>query len=182
MKLARAFLVLALGAAWSGCETESASVDGGSSDAGLRPSADCLVDPVIQSTADGVEFVRTPDACFEGLPGWPFAPEYVEIDGLRQAYVEDHLGRRQALEAHRALGPDRDRIEPVPGPDARGHGIPLGGPADEPRVVDRRRHDRAVEPATGEFGDELVGEIFAHDQFELRCSFLERADQAWNER
>jgi pimeloyl-ACP methyl ester carboxylesterase len=39
-------------------------------------------------TDAGVEFARTPDACFENLPDWPYEPQYVEIDGLRQAYVE----------------------------------------------------------------------------------------------
>jgi len=33
--------------------------------------------------------VRTPEACFEGLPGWPFEAKYVEIDGLRQAYADE---------------------------------------------------------------------------------------------
>ncbi|MFN3199479.1 MAG: haloalkane dehalogenase [Bradymonadia bacterium] len=49
----------------------------------------CDAEPVIRTTAAGVEFVRTPDACFEGLPGWPFEAEYVEIDGLRQGYVDE---------------------------------------------------------------------------------------------
>jgi pimeloyl-ACP methyl ester carboxylesterase len=40
-------------------------------------------------TAAGVEFVRTPDECFKDLPDFPFKPKYVEIDGLRQAYVEE---------------------------------------------------------------------------------------------
>jgi haloalkane dehalogenase len=40
------------------------------------------------TTEASVEFVRTPDACFENLPDWPYAPQYIEIDGLRQAYVE----------------------------------------------------------------------------------------------
>ena len=40
------------------------------------------------TTDDGVEFVRTPDACFEGLPDWPYPPQYVEIQGLRQGYVD----------------------------------------------------------------------------------------------
>jgi hypothetical protein len=26
---------------------------------------------------------RTPDSCFESLPGYHFAPHYVEQDGLR---------------------------------------------------------------------------------------------------
>jgi haloalkane dehalogenase len=40
------------------------------------------------TSADGVEFVRTPDVCFENLPDWPYEAQYVEIDGLRQAYVD----------------------------------------------------------------------------------------------
>jgi haloalkane dehalogenase len=52
--------------------------------------APCLegVDVDIMTTEAGVEFVRTPDACFENLPDWPYEPQYVEIDGLRQAYVD----------------------------------------------------------------------------------------------
>jgi haloalkane dehalogenase len=36
--------------------------------------------------------VRTPDARFDGLPGFPFAPRYVEQDGLRMHYVEEGTG------------------------------------------------------------------------------------------
>jgi len=52
--------------------------------------AACLegVEVEIMTTQAGVEFVRTPDACFEDLPDWPYAPQYIEIDGLRQAYVD----------------------------------------------------------------------------------------------
>jgi haloalkane dehalogenase len=52
--------------------------------------AACLegVDVEIMTTEAGIEFVRTPDACFENLPDWPYEPQYVEIDGLRQAYVD----------------------------------------------------------------------------------------------
>ena len=49
----------------------------------------CDADPEVMTTADGVDFVRTPDACFEGLPDWPYEAQYVEIDGLRQAYVDE---------------------------------------------------------------------------------------------
>jgi haloalkane dehalogenase len=48
----------------------------------------CDAEPELLRTADSVEFVRTPDSCFAGLPNWPYEPKYVEIDGLRQAYVE----------------------------------------------------------------------------------------------
>ena len=45
-----------------------------------------LIDTLV--TADGVPFVRTPEACFQNLPDWPYAYQYVEMDGLRQAYAE----------------------------------------------------------------------------------------------
>ena len=49
----------------------------------------CDGEPEIMTTSTGVEFVRTPDSCFDGLPDWPYEPHYVEIDGLRQAYVDE---------------------------------------------------------------------------------------------
>lgn len=49
----------------------------------------CEAEPVMRSTPSGVEFVRTPDSCFDGLTDWPYAPRYAEIDGLRQAYVDE---------------------------------------------------------------------------------------------
>jgi haloalkane dehalogenase len=36
-----------------------------------------------------MDFVRTPDERFANLPGYPFAPHYVEIDGLRMHYVDE---------------------------------------------------------------------------------------------
>lgn len=38
--------------------------------------AACLegVDVEVMTTEAGVEFVRTPDACFENLPDWPYEP------------------------------------------------------------------------------------------------------------
>jgi haloalkane dehalogenase len=33
--------------------------------------------------------LRTPEARFDGLTGWPYAPRYREIDGLRQHYVDE---------------------------------------------------------------------------------------------
>ena len=35
------------------------------------------------------EFLRTPDHRFENLPDYDFAPNYVEIDGLRMHYVDE---------------------------------------------------------------------------------------------
>jgi haloalkane dehalogenase len=36
-----------------------------------------------------VEILRTPDDRFAGLPGYPFAPHYVEVDGVRIHYVDE---------------------------------------------------------------------------------------------
>jgi haloalkane dehalogenase len=36
-----------------------------------------------------METLRTPDARFEGLPGYPFAPHYVEVGGLRVHCVDE---------------------------------------------------------------------------------------------
>ena len=35
---------------------------------------------------------RTPDECFDGLPGYPLAPNYVEQDGLRLHYLDEGEG------------------------------------------------------------------------------------------
>jgi haloalkane dehalogenase len=43
-----------------------------------------------------LEILRTPDHRFEGLPDWPFAPHYVEVDGLRMHAVDE--GPRGAAE------------------------------------------------------------------------------------
>lgn len=56
---------------------------------GPRDARSCDASPSVRTTADGVEFVRTPDSCFDGLPGWPYSSRYVVIDGLRQAYVDE---------------------------------------------------------------------------------------------
>jgi len=40
-----------------------------------------------------MDALRTPDERFAGLPGWPFPPRYVEVDGLRMHYVEEGKGR-----------------------------------------------------------------------------------------
>jgi len=36
-----------------------------------------------------MEMLRTPEERFAGLPGWPFAPRYLEVDGLRLHYVDE---------------------------------------------------------------------------------------------
>jgi haloalkane dehalogenase len=66
--------------------SDGAPADGALAD-GAAPA--CNSEPVLRKTTDGIEFVRTPEACFDGIPNFPYEPKYVEIDGLRQAYVED---------------------------------------------------------------------------------------------
>lgn len=58
------------------------------SGAAAQETPDCTADLPVMTTPAGVDFVRTPDACFENLPDWPYEAQYVEIDGLRQGYVE----------------------------------------------------------------------------------------------
>ncbi len=48
----------------------------------------CNAEPEVMMADDGVAFVRTPDACFENLTDWDYEPQYIEIDGLRQGYVD----------------------------------------------------------------------------------------------
>ena len=59
------------------------------SDKGDGTASECDSEPEIMVTEDGVQFVRTPDACFQNLPNFPYEARYVEIDGLRQGYVDE---------------------------------------------------------------------------------------------
>lgn len=36
-----------------------------------------------------MESLRTPDECFAHLPGYAFAPHYLEADGLRIHYIDE---------------------------------------------------------------------------------------------
>ena len=42
-----------------------------------------------QNTANGISFVRTPEERFANLVDFPYEPNYVEIDGLRMAYIDE---------------------------------------------------------------------------------------------
>ncbi len=43
----------------------------------------------VQMTASTVPFLRTPDVNFAGLDDFPFAPHYLEIEGLRMHYLDE---------------------------------------------------------------------------------------------
>jgi len=42
----------------------------------------------VMTTADGVDFLRAPDAAFTDLPDYPFEPHYLPVEGLRMHYVD----------------------------------------------------------------------------------------------
>ncbi|MEM1145580.1 MAG: alpha/beta fold hydrolase, partial [Pseudomonadota bacterium] len=97
MRVSKEFLQLAL---WSlllaGCSSGGSDGDEpsivqdpspGSGDVGATVACDAPPERMLSSA--GVEFVRTPDSCFEALADFPFDARYVDIDGLRQAYVEE---------------------------------------------------------------------------------------------
>jgi haloalkane dehalogenase len=52
-------------------------------------TAACDAPAEFQTTSGGVEFVRTPDSCFDDLVDFPYQSRYVDIDGMRQAYVDE---------------------------------------------------------------------------------------------
>jgi haloalkane dehalogenase len=37
----------------------------------------------------GMKVLRTPEVCFDNLPGFGYPPHYADVGGLRMAYVED---------------------------------------------------------------------------------------------
>ena len=59
------------------------------SDGDTSGTGECESDAEIMTTSDGVQFVRTPDSCFQKLPNFPYEAKYVEIDGLRQGYIDE---------------------------------------------------------------------------------------------
>jgi haloalkane dehalogenase len=98
MRFTKSLLALALSVALAACggNGNSSTADNGTTDSGAADSdttdpgmVACDFEPVILTTDAGIEFVRTPDSCFDSLPGWPYESKYVEIDGLRQAYVDE---------------------------------------------------------------------------------------------
>ena len=60
-----------------------------SSSSGPEEQVECDAEPIVRTTDDGVEFVRTPSGCFEGLQGFDYELKSVEIDDLRQGYVDE---------------------------------------------------------------------------------------------
>ena len=76
-----------------------------------------------------VDFVRTPDERFADLPDWPYEPRYVDVDGLRMAYVDE--------------GPRDGTHDPAP---ARRADVGLPVPADAADAPRRRLPHRCSRP------------------------------------
>ncbi|NND29202.1 MAG: alpha/beta fold hydrolase, partial [Myxococcales bacterium] len=56
---------------------------------GLQAQVECNAEPITRTTAGGIDFVRTPSGCFDDLPGFPYELKSIDIDGLRQGYVDE---------------------------------------------------------------------------------------------
>ncbi len=92
---------------------------------------------------------RTPDSAFEGLPGFPYAAHYHEVDGIRLARVDEGSGRPVILFHgeptwsflwRKVIGPLRDAGVRVIAPDLAGFGR-----SDKPIALSWYSYDRHVE-------------------------------------
>jgi pimeloyl-ACP methyl ester carboxylesterase len=54
-----------------------------------------MTNPAIEQNKNGQDFVRTPDECFKNLPDFPWTPNYIDIGGWRQHYIDE--GPREGL-------------------------------------------------------------------------------------
>ena len=68
-----------------------------------RHKMDSKREAALRITAEGREYVRTPDACFENLEGYEFSPNYVEVNGLRVHYLDEGPSRDDVIR-WRAVG------------------------------------------------------------------------------
>jgi len=104
-----------------------------------------------------VEVYRTPDERFQGLPGYPFPPRYLEQDGLRMHYVDEGAGDPVLLLhgeptwafLYRKMIPPLAAVARVLAPDYFGFGR-----SDKPTRVEDYSYDfhyRSIE----RFADEL---------------------------
>jgi haloalkane dehalogenase len=91
---------------------------------------------------------RTPDERFDGLPGFPFAPNYVEQDGLRMHYLDEGSGAPVLLLhgeptwsfLYRKLIPPLAQVGRCIAPDYFGFGR-----SDKPTARDWYSYDRHTE-------------------------------------
>ena len=90
--------------------------------------------------------LRTPDERFDGLPGYPFEPRYVDVEAKRMPRIANALRRRGSR--GRAGGPARTRpahvVIPVPEGDRRSRR--RGAAAIAPDHIGFGRSDKLIEP------------------------------------
>ncbi len=96
---------------------------------------------------------RTPDERFEGLPGFPFEPSYLELDGLRVAYLDEGEGQPVVFFHgeptwsylwRKVIPPVRDAGFRCIAPDYAGFGR-----SDKPTEIGWYSYDRHVEVVAG---------------------------------
>ena len=91
-----------------------------------------------------MEAYRTPDDRFEDLAGWPYAPRYLEQDGLRMHYVDEGAGDPVLLLhgeptwgfLYRRMIPTLSKAGRVIAPDLFGFGR-----SDKPRALEDYSYD-----------------------------------------
>ncbi len=96
-----------------------------------------------------VDLYRTPEAALEGLPDFPFAANYRELDGLRLAYIDEGEGRPVVFFHgeptwsylwRKVIGPVRDAGFRCIAPD-----LPGFGRSDKPTDIGWYSYDRHVD-------------------------------------
>ncbi|MCB0991058.1 MAG: haloalkane dehalogenase [Acidimicrobiales bacterium] len=51
----------------------------------------------VHKTSSGLQYLRTPDERFDDLPDFDYRPRYVDVDGLRMAYLDEGPADGQAV-------------------------------------------------------------------------------------
>jgi haloalkane dehalogenase len=105
-----------------------------------------------------MDIKRTPDERFHGLPAWPYAPRYVEVDGLRIHYVDE--GPRDARPVLLLHGEPSWAFlyrKMIPGLVAAGHRVVAPdlvgfGRSDKPASQDDYTYQRHVDWMAGVLG------------------------------
>ena len=85
-------MLLALVLLCAGCSDGSDSFQATEASETATPAELCFLpteDIAIEVTAAGIEYVRTPNECFDNLVDFPYEPKYVSVDGLRMHYVDE---------------------------------------------------------------------------------------------
>ena len=125
-----------------------------------------------------MDVFRTPDERFEGLPDFPFAPHYREVDGLRLAHVDTgegppvvffHGEPTWSFLWRKVIPPVRDAGYRCIAPDLAGFGR-----SDKPTDIEWYSYDRHVELITP-----LIEELDLRDATLSSTTGAARSACAW---